>query len=313
MGMVRNGKIALGAGLLGSGLVLWSALAARGAEAMVPADGTFVDVPGARLHYVDTGGDGPVIVMMHGLYGQLRNFSYALTRALQGDYRLILVDRPGWGHSTVTAREQPTIPQQAGMIAAMIDALSLDKPLLVGHSMGGAVALSVALDHADCIRGLALIAPLTRPIDDLPPALKGRAAPAGLRGLVAWTLAVPIGSFTAPAAAKRIFAPDPVPRDFAVRGGGALALRPKSYSAGSFELHDANRALDTMVPRYGAITLPVAILYGRDDRLLDPASQGQRTADAIPGAAMTTIEGGHMVPVTWPVETAAWLRRVATA
>lgn len=293
------------------GMVAWSALAARGAEAMVPPDGAFVDVPGARLHYVDTGGDGPVIVMLHGLYGQLRNFSYAMTDLLSDRYRLILVDRPGWGHSTVTGREHPSILQQADMVAALIDALNLGQPLLVGHSMGGAVALAVALNHADSIRGLALIAPLTQPIDDLPDALKGRAAPAGMRGLVAWTLAVPIGTFAAPAAARRIFAPDAVPGDFGTRAGGALALRPKSYTAGSFELHDSNRSLRTMTPRYAGITVPVAILYGRDDRLLDPASQGGHTADQIAGATLTMMPGGHMIPVTRPAETAAWLEKVA--
>jgi len=104
-----------------------------------------------------------------------------------------------------------------------------------------------------------------------------------------------------------------VPMDFGTRGGGLVALRPSSYQAGAFEIDDANRAVSGMAARYGSIGLPVAILYGRDDQLLDPQQQGDRTAAMIPGATLTTIAGGHMIPVTHPVETADWLRTAATA
>ncbi len=297
--------------LVGGGLALWTALAASASEALVPADGDFVDVPGGRLHYVDTGGDGPVMVMLHGLYGQLRNFSYALTAEL-ANHRLILVDRPGWGHSSVDG-SQPPIEEQARMVADLIDALGLDRPLLVGHSMGGAVALAFALNHSGKIRGVALIAPLTQPMDHIPPIFRGKAPPAALRGLAAWTVGVPLTTLTGPAVARHVFAPDAVPMDFGTRGGGLVALRPSSFQAGAFEIDDANRAVSGMAARYGSIGLPVAILYGRDDHLLDPQQQGARTAAMIPGATLTNIAGGHMIPVTHPRETADWLRTATTA
>ncbi|KQN39641.1 hypothetical protein ASG37_08865 [Sphingomonas sp. Leaf407] len=292
--------------LIGGALVGWTAIAAATADAMVPPDGDFVDVPGARLHYVDTGGTGPTLVMIHGLYGQLRNFSYALTQAIGGDHRMILIDRPGWGHSTVEGTPPP-IETQARMIADAIDALGLDRPLLVGHSMGGAVALALALHHPGKVRGIALIAPLTRPVRAMPPVFRGNVPPAPLRGLAAWTIGTPLTTLTGMAVANQIFAPDPVPADFGTRGGGLLTLRPSAYEAGAFEIGDANRALGAMVPRYADITLPVAILYGADDQLLDPAAQGSDTAQAIPGAQLTLMPGGHMLPVTHPRETAAWL------
>ncbi len=302
-------KAATTTALVGGGLALWTALAASASEALVPADGTFVDVPGARLHYVDTGGDGPVVVLLHGIYGQLRNFTYALTDQLT-DHRLIVVDRPGWGHSTVEG-DHPTIETQARMIADLIDALGLDRPLLVGHSMGGAVALAMALNQPSKICGLALIAPLTQRMTAMPAIFRGKAPPEALRGLAAWTVGVPLTTLTGPAVSKQVFAPDPVPLDFGTRGGGLVALRPSSFQAGAAELTDANRALATMVPRYGAIRLPVAILYGRDDELLDPVTQGEVTASEIPGATLTNIGGGHMIPVTHAGETAAWLRAAA--
>ncbi|MEP9401336.1 alpha/beta hydrolase [Sphingomonas sp. VNH70] len=303
-------KTAVTTALIGGVLVGWTAIAAVAADAMVPPDGRFVDVPGGRLHYVDTGGDGPVIVMLHGLYGQLRNFSYALTAELERDHRLILIDRPGWGHSTVEGT-QPPIEVQARMIADAIDALGLDRPLLVGHSMGGAVALALALDHPAKIGGVALIAPLTRPLAALPAVFTGKAPPAPLRALAAWTIATPLSSLTGLLVAKKIFAPDAVPGDFGTRGGGMASLRPSAYEAGAFEIHAANPSLEAMVPRYGVLAKPVAILYGRDDNLLDPLLHGEATAAAIPAATLTTIAGGHMLPVTHPGEVARWLRPLA--
>ncbi|KQM57955.1 lactone esterase [Sphingomonas sp. Leaf16] len=304
-------KAATTTALIGGALALWTALAASAAEALVPADGEFVDVPGARLHYVDTGGDGPPIVLLHGIYGQLRNFTYALTGQL-ADHRLIVVDRPGWGHSAVEG-DHPTIETQARMIADLIDALGLDRPLLVGHSMGGAVALAMALNQPSKIRGLALIAPLTQRMTAMPPMFRGKAPPAAIRGLAAWTVGIPLTTLTGPVVSKQVFAPDPVPADFGTRGGGLIALRPSSFQAGAAELTDANRALATMVPRYGAIRLPVAILYGQGDELLDPVRQGEVTTGEIPGATLTMIGGGHMIPVTHAADTAAWLRTAATA
>ena len=303
--------IPLGAlGVAGLGLAGWSAYVARKTEELVPPDGQFAEVPGARLHYVDTGPrDAPAIVMIHGLMGQLRNFSHSLSERLATDHRVILVDRPGWGHSSIEG-PRPGIIAQAGMVAALIEQLGLDAPLLVGHSMGGAVSLALALDRPELVGGLALIAPLTQPVTTVPKPFAALLAPSPLRPAMAWLVAVPAGSVTGPKAAQEIFAPDPVPADFGIRGGGALSLRPKSYMAGSFEIRAAPVEMTKLAERYGALRLPVAILYGREDRVLDPALHGDKTVGAIPGATLELIAGGHMLPVTHPEATEAWLRRV---
>lgn len=295
--------VALVAGLAG-----WSWLVNRRIEAAVPPDGEFLDVPGARLHYVDRGPrDAPAIVMVHGLLGQLRHFAYALLEPLAKDHRVILVDRPGWGYSTLTGK-RPGIAAQAAMIAALLDRLGVEAPVLVGHSMGGAVSLALALDRPERVRGLALVAPYTQPVDEVPPAFAGLAVPAGLRALVGWTLAVPVGVRTGPAKARSVFAPDAVPADFGTRGGGMLSVRPTSFQAGAFEIAVASPEMAQIAARYPGLGVPVAILYGRDENLLDPELHGVRTAAAIPGAALTLVAGGHMLPITHPAETEAWLR-----
>lgn len=290
------------------GLAAWSGLTARRIERLVPAEGQFRDVPGARIHYVERGPRGaPPVAMIHGILAQLRNFSYALLDRLAVDHRVILIDRPGWGYSTLTGK-RPGLREQAEMIATLLDDLGVARPVLVGHSLGGAVSLALAEAHPERVRGLALIAPFTQPMDQVPGPFRNFLVPAALRTPIAWTLALPSALLTAAAKTREVFAPDPVPTDFATRGGGALTVRPRGFEAGAFEMRNAGDEIVGIAARYPELRVPTAILYGREDNLLDPGLHGVRTASEIPGAELTQIEGGHMLPITKPAETEAWLR-----
>ena len=305
--------IGLGAAAVGAGLALFSQFAGRRAEAQVPPDGKFLDVDGARLHYLDIG-EGPAIVMIHGLGGQLRNFTYALTDRLPG-HRLVVIDRPRSGYSTVAAGE-PGLKAQADHIAAAIRQLGLERPLLVGHSLGGAISLSLALDHPGLVSALALIAPLTQPQTEVPAAFRGLAAGGASkasRAVIANLVAVPLGSLTAKQTTKAVFAPEPVPDDFAVKGGGMLALRPGNVYAAIFEMQAAADEMTGIAARYDELQLPVSILYAREDAILDHTLHGERTAGEITGARLELTDGGHMLPITQPELTAAFIGRARLA
>lgn len=287
------------------GLALFAKLTERRIERTVPADGTFVDVDGRRMHYLERG-QGPTLLMIHGLAGQMRNFSYALLDRLATEHRVVLLDRPGSGYSA--PGEANNVRAQAAQVARFIETQGLERPLVVGHSLGGAVALALALDHPEYVGGIALIAPLTQPQDSVPAAFERIAIASPLaRKAVAWTLAAPAAILAGEKGAEAAFAPEPVPADFAVRGGGALVARPGNFQAASADLVAANDDLPGMVARYPGLSLPVAILFGRDDRVLDPELHGRRLADAVPHAELTLVDGGHMLPVTRPDETAAWI------
>ncbi|OAN58084.1 alpha/beta fold hydrolase [Sphingomonas sp. TDK1] len=311
MGKNRSTLIPFGlAGIGVLGLAGWSAWAGRKAEERVPADGRFVDVDGARLHIVELGpkdATGPAIVMIHGLMAQLRNFSHSLAGRLAKDHRVILVDRPGWGHSHLTG-PRPDLARQGQMIGQLIETLGLRKPLVVGHSMGGAVSLALATERPELPGALALIAPLTQAVERPPAVFRGLMAPPGVREALAWTIAVPMAVAFGKRGAEAVFAPDPVPADFATAGGGALSARASAYRMGSFEIRMAERAMPPLVARYGEIRIPVSILYGRQDALLDPTLHGERTVAEIAGGKLTLVDGGHMLPLTHPDETEAWLR-----
>ncbi len=153
--------VALAAALLVL-LFLFTRHTVRKIEAGLPPTGRFVDVPGARLHVIEQGQGQPVL-LVHGLSGQLANFAYGMVEPLARDFRVVAVDRPAAGWSTREPGAPADLRAQADTLAALIDKLGLEKPLVVGHSLGGAIALALATHHPERVGGLALIAPLTHP------------------------------------------------------------------------------------------------------------------------------------------------------
>ncbi len=290
--------VALPVALIG-GLVLFSAWTAGRVEKAVPPIGRFVDIEGTRIHYLDEG-TGPAIVFLHGLAGQMQHLTYALRERLRKDYRVIFMDRPGAGYSERKPGASARLTAQADVVAAFIEKLGLERPLLVGHSLGGAVVLATALDHPAQVGGVALIAPLTHLQSDVPPSLSRLAiASPVMRRIVAWTLAIPATIRNGPAALREIFAPDAVPADFGTRGGGLLGLRPKAFYSASSDMVAVQDDLEGMAARYPDLAIPVGILYGTADRVLDHKVQGEPMLAEVPGLTLDLIEnGGHMLPIT---------------
>jgi pimeloyl-ACP methyl ester carboxylesterase len=300
--------------LAGGSALLWafSARMTRRIEAAVPSNGRFVEVEGERFHYVEEG-KGPPLVMIHGLMGSSRNLTYALSGQLREHFRVISVDRPGSGYSTRHAGTPADLPAQARQIAGFIKTLDLDRPLILGHSLGGAIALALALDHPQAVGGLVLVAPLTHPQRMLPLVFLSLAVrPAWLRRWLAHTLTVPVGLLTRHAVVKGVFAPDPAPPDFATRGGGLLGMRPANFYAASTEINLVNAHLPHMVKRYPELTLPIGLIYGARDSVLDFRKHGQALADTVPGMKLRLVEGrGHMLPITATAQVVEVIQQVA--
>ncbi len=301
---------ALGAAL--AGLVLFSAWTARQVEKAVPPLGRFIEIDGARIHYVDEG-YGPTLLFIHGLAGQMRNFTHSLLDKLKRDYRVVILDRPGSGYSTRPPHASATVSAQATTIARFASALGLERPLVVGHSLGGAIALALALDHPAQVGGLALIAPVTCQPGKVPAPFEGLVVASPLlRRLVAWTLAIPLSIKNRASALRSLFAPQPVADDFATRGGGLLFMRPQSFIGASGDLVARRDDLDAMQQRYGDLKIPVGILYGQEDRILNPAVHGKAVTSKLPGAELELIEGGgHMVLIASADRCASFIARMA--
>lgn len=270
----------------------------RKIEAALPPTGRFVDVPGARLHVVERG-NGPTVLLVHGLSGQLANFDYGMIEPLSRDFRVIAVDRPGAGYSTRQPGAAADLRAQADTLAALIDQLGLHKPLVVGHSLGGAISLALATYHPDRVGGLALIAPLTHPPEAVSPVFQAMAVQSAfVRKLIAWTLVIPMSIRRREQVMNIVFGPDAVPADFPTRGGGLLALRPSHFIGASEDLLGVAHSLPPLLPRYSDLRVPVSILFGREDRILDYRMNGEAFVAKLPAARLTLVSGGHMLPVT---------------
>ena len=107
-----------------------------------------------RIHYVDIG-SGPAILLVHGLGGSwqwwLKNLPDLATHA-----RVIAVDLAGFGDSELTTSDDP-YAGQITMLTGLLDVLGIQDTIVVGHSMGGLVAVKLAAEYPDRVRGLLLV------------------------------------------------------------------------------------------------------------------------------------------------------------
>jgi pimeloyl-ACP methyl ester carboxylesterase len=220
---------------------------------------------------------------------------------------------PGSGYSTRPPQASAAIFAQARTLAKFAEALHLEQPLVVGHSLGGAIALALALNHPQQVGGLALLAPLTHPQDELPPVFRALSIRSPLmRRIMAWTLAIPLSIRNAPTVLNAVFGPQSVPADFPSKGGGLLGLRPGAFFTASTDLIAVPEDLQAMPGRDKKLTQPVGILFGTGDRILDPEAQGKALAAKVPGADLELIEGeDHMVPICSADRAAEFIARMA--
>jgi len=296
--------------LLALMLATWR-IAAK-AEKLVPACGKYVEIDGNRIHYVEEG-EGRPIVFLHGLGAQLHHFRHTLFGRFGAGYRLIALDRPGSGYSVRASGATGRLPEQAAIVARVIEELRLERPLIVGHSLGGAVALALATEHPTAISGIALLSPLTH--------LEARArqrfdllhVPSRLlRRVLAHTVAIPASLRYAQPTMTFIFAPQAVSKGYMTGGGGWLGLRPSHYFATSTDVVAVEQDLGRIERRYREIAMPAGILFGTDDRVIGEAVHGEPMLDKINGLDFERVEGmGHMPQFVEPERVVAFIQRIA--
>ncbi|MCV0396887.1 MAG: alpha/beta fold hydrolase [Rhizobiaceae bacterium] len=284
---------------------------AREAERLVPATGKTLEIEGNRIHYVETG-EGPPILLIHGLGGHHHHMR-PLMAPLGDSFRVISLDRAGSGWSTRAAGMTGNLREQARLIARFIDEMGLERPVLVGHSLGGAIALATALDYPDKVSGLALISPLTHSFDEVPPEFRPLYIPNRfLRRLVAHTIAVPTSVRNAEKTLAFVFGPQQPPADYAIEGGGMLGLRPSHIFATSTDIVAVGNDLPALQDRYGELAMPVGVLFGTEDRVLDHIRHGLAMKEKVGGIELEIVEGvGHMPQYSQTRLVADFIRRIS--
>jgi abhydrolase domain-containing protein 6 len=169
--MTLRRKLAIAAALVAAALLAVVACIARDPDVLVRAEFARQlhaagltkqsrNVAGHRWVYAEraaNNANAPTLVFVHGFTGSKENW-YPVARALDGRYRLVIPDLPGWGESQRLPRENYGFLAQSERLAAFIHSVSLGKPVvLVGHSMGGGIAALVAAGHPERVSRIALL------------------------------------------------------------------------------------------------------------------------------------------------------------
>jgi pimeloyl-ACP methyl ester carboxylesterase len=114
-----------------------------------------VELPGGKLQVVDTGGDKPPLLFIHGLAGLWQNWLLNIP-AFMDSHRVIVPDLPGFGASPMPA-ERISIQGYAKTVDALCDALAIDCPVVVGNSMGGFIGAELAISFPTRVQKLVLV------------------------------------------------------------------------------------------------------------------------------------------------------------
>jgi len=260
------------------------------------------------VRVVEREGSSPAVLLIHGLPGTAEDFEGVAAR-LRGQHA-IAYDRPGFGFSSGGYH---SLAEQLVTIRRLIDATGARRPVLVGHSYGGTLALAYAQQHPQDVSGLVLVdaAAAGQRSDALD------RAQSRLIQVLSWPVVQPIADATfsqllRTASAKQgdaqAFDPGEVDRDHEQR---LLALNMQhddldAYAGEQLAADDEVARLDR---RLGRIETPAIVVQGAGDKLVDPQF-GRRLAALLPHARLEMVSGGHMAPYVHPDAVAAAVRAV---
>ncbi|MDP4022399.1 alpha/beta hydrolase [Methylobacterium sp. NEAU 140] len=258
--------------------------------------GRFVTVDGLRVHVIVRGRGRPV-VLIHGNGTMAEDYAICgLIDRLAERYRVIALDRPGFGRTDRPRLRAWTAAAQAALVGRVLDALNVERPLVLGHSWGTLVALALAAEGRRDLRGLVLLAgyyfpqlradvTLAKPFA-VP--ILGDAARAAVPG--------PVNRALAEQSFRQVFRPQPVPARFTARFPVEIAAAPTQLRAVAEDAAALNATAAWLQTVYPRLTLPVEILTGDADGIVDPAAQSMRLHAALPGSRLTVLPGlGHMI------------------
>jgi pimeloyl-ACP methyl ester carboxylesterase len=277
-------------------MALFNHAASRAAERRHPPRGRFLRVEGLDLHYLEQGDpDAPVVVLIHGNGAMAEDFvASGLLDRLAARHRVIAFDRPGFGHTRRPRGRVWSADAQAALLLAALRRLGIARPVLVGHSWGVLVALAMALRGGAGALVLLGGYVLPRPrLDVLPPSLL--ALPL-LGDLLSHTVAPLFSRPLLPALLRRIFAPRRITQGFRAGFPTELVLRPGALRASGGDTALMIPSAAALSPHYGALDLPVTILAGTGDRMVETARQSAALHRRLPHSRFLPLEdAGHMI------------------
>jgi pimeloyl-ACP methyl ester carboxylesterase len=284
---------------------------AKNAERDNPPTGHFLEVNGVRLHYVERGSGAP-LVFLHGNGSMIQDFeSSGLIDLASKDHRVIVFDRPGFGHTDRPRNVVWTQAAQAELIGNALHRLGVTHAIVVGHSWGASVAVALALKYPNLVRGLVLASGYYYPT--LRPDVVGLSAPAVplVGDVLSHSIAPIVSRAIWPLLMAKIFGPQSVPPKFA-GFPKEMAVRPSQIRASAAESALMIPGAFDLQDQYASLKMPVGIIAGEEDRLIDTATQSHRLHGNIVQSKFHRVPGaGHMVHQTATGSLMALIRQVS--
>ena len=250
------------------------------------------------------GGSGPTVVLLHG-FADDKTVWLAVAKELTPHFHVVIPDLPGWGESSRDMAANYDIDHQAARLQDFLQALGLRRVLLVGHSMGGAIAGVYAAEHPGQVAGLALV-------DSFGLKFKENAfVRATLAGHDPFAFADRAGFWRA---ADLVFAQPPkIPARF-VDVLVARNVADHAFIAKVFdELRQPAQYL-AVQDRLGQLTMPVLGLWCRGDKVIDASALDSLRSGLVHASAISssTLMGCNHIPeLEHPTETARILTTFA--
>jgi len=213
------------------------------------------------------------------------------------NYRVIAFDRPGFGHSDRPRGKIWTPEAQADLIAAALKEMGVPRSVVLGHSWGTLVALPLAVKYPQQVQALVLASGYYYPNVRADVVLISPPAIPLIGDVLSHTLSPLLSRLMWPLLLRKIFGPSPVPQKF--RGfPEEMAVRPSQIRASAAESALMIPSAHTLEQQYRLLQMPVAIVAGGEDRLIESEQSAHLHRD-IPHSTLRSVPGtGHMVHQT---------------
>ncbi|PSJ37766.1 alpha/beta fold hydrolase [Allosphingosinicella deserti] len=298
---------------LAAGTAAYNMARTRRADDANPPLGSFIEVDGVRLHYVEQG-SGPLIVLLHGNGMMVQDWQASgVFDALARTNRVLAFDRPGFGWSERPRSVIWTPAAQARLIAAALSQRGDRDATIVGHSFGTLVALELGLNHPGTARSLVLISGYYHPSVRADVAFAAPPAIPVLGDAIRYTVSPLLGAAMRRGMETQMFAPGAVTQGWKTDFPFEMTLRPSQIRAAAADAALMIPAAASFASRLGSLDLPVSLIAGDGDKIVSTADQSVRLARELGPAELLIVEGaGHMVHHTAPAEVVAAILAAST-
>ncbi|MFK0278652.1 alpha/beta fold hydrolase [Ensifer sp. NPDC090286] len=257
-----------------------------------------IDVGGYKLNSVllepDREPDLPPIVFIHGASASLYDPLFSFRDKLIGRAKLLFVDRPGHGQSDPGSRKNILPDGQADAIAVLMEKRHVRKAIIVGHSLGGAIALALAVRHPERVSGLVLLSPAAYPWKGGVAWYYQVASVPIAGGIFSALVAPPLGLLAIDRATRDVFAPNRRPRNYIEKTRALQALSPIAFRHNAEEVAALSNWARSASVSYPRIKVPTIIITGDADDVVSPEIHARQLARDIRRARLIVVRNlGH--------------------